>query len=188
MEASIITCRTDVNRAFYGMDVRPSLLLSAAFPQPRAAEPLYAALSEVIRDVRTINNNTGNGNISQLSTSTFNVSSSYRNLQDKHYLVGPSLFSQPFAPPSSSSSSALALVLSNEAVDRNFINQKPDLSSLNNNYSNQSSSNIEDGIEEQLTEEDLMSSFYKAPIQSNGSPSKSKYPLNEYDVYEEIRF
>ena len=28
MEASVIACRPDINRAFYGLDTKPSLLLS----------------------------------------------------------------------------------------------------------------------------------------------------------------
>lgn len=50
LEASVIASRPEVNRAFYGMDVRPSVLLSGAFPRPKGAEPLYEALSEVLAD------------------------------------------------------------------------------------------------------------------------------------------
>jgi hypothetical protein len=53
MEASIIATRPDINSAFYGMEVKPSLLLSGGFPRPKAAEPLYKALSEVLSDVET---------------------------------------------------------------------------------------------------------------------------------------
>jgi lipid-binding SYLF domain-containing protein len=51
LEASVIACRSDLNRAFYGMDVKPAVLLSGAFQRPKAADPLYTALSEVITDM-----------------------------------------------------------------------------------------------------------------------------------------
>ena len=44
LEASVISSRPDVNRIFYGMDVKPSSLLSGAIPRPRGAEPLYKGL------------------------------------------------------------------------------------------------------------------------------------------------
>jgi hypothetical protein len=70
MEASIIATRSDINRAFYGMDVKPSQLLSGAFQRPKAAEPLYKALSEVLSDVET---NRARANPRQYT----NVTSSY---------------------------------------------------------------------------------------------------------------
>ena len=48
LEASAITSRADINRAFYGMDVKPAALLSGVIPRPVAAEPLYQALAEVL--------------------------------------------------------------------------------------------------------------------------------------------
>ena len=48
LEASAITSRPDVNRAFYGLDVKPAALLSGGVPRPVAAEPLYTALAEVL--------------------------------------------------------------------------------------------------------------------------------------------
>jgi lipid-binding SYLF domain-containing protein len=51
LESSIIASRPDVNRSFYGMDVAPSVLLSGDYPRPKAAEPLYKALSEVMTSI-----------------------------------------------------------------------------------------------------------------------------------------
>lgn len=48
LEASVIAARSDVNRLFYGLEVSPSQLLSGVHPRPKAAEPLYAALDEVL--------------------------------------------------------------------------------------------------------------------------------------------
>jgi lipid-binding SYLF domain-containing protein len=48
LEASTIFSRADVNRNFYGMDVKPSALLSGEVQRPKAAEPLYKALTEVL--------------------------------------------------------------------------------------------------------------------------------------------
>ena len=52
LEASGIFCRPDVNRCFYGHDVKPSTLLSSAYPKPLGAEPLYRALSEVLAEAK----------------------------------------------------------------------------------------------------------------------------------------
>jgi hypothetical protein len=38
----------NIYRAFYGMDVSPASLLNGTFPRPKAADPLYSALSEVL--------------------------------------------------------------------------------------------------------------------------------------------
>eukprot|EP01038_Epipyxis_sp_PR26KG_P009363 gene9363-12614_t len=51
LEASIIASRPDVNRSFYGMEVKPADLLSGVHPRPKAAEPLYKALSEVLTNI-----------------------------------------------------------------------------------------------------------------------------------------
>ena len=48
LEASIINTRSDVNRQFYGMTVRPIDLLCGKHSRPKAAEPLYRALTEVM--------------------------------------------------------------------------------------------------------------------------------------------
>lgn len=48
LEASVIVSRPDVNRAFYGQSVSPSELLRGEYPRPRAAQPLYQALAEVL--------------------------------------------------------------------------------------------------------------------------------------------
>lgn len=48
LEASIINTRSDVNRQFYGMTVRPVDLLCGKHSRPKAAEPLYRALTEVM--------------------------------------------------------------------------------------------------------------------------------------------
>ena len=50
LEAAGINSRPDVNRAFYGEKISPSALLSGEYPNPRGAEPLYAALEEVMQD------------------------------------------------------------------------------------------------------------------------------------------
>ena len=52
LEASGIFCRDDVNRCFYGHDVKPATLLSSKYPKPLGAEPLYRALSEVLADAK----------------------------------------------------------------------------------------------------------------------------------------
>jgi len=48
LEASGIAVRPDVNRAFYGEKISPSVLLSGEYPPPLGAELLYQALDEVI--------------------------------------------------------------------------------------------------------------------------------------------
>lgn len=48
LEASVIAARPDVNRMFYGLEVSPRKLLKGEHPRPRAAEPLYQALNEVM--------------------------------------------------------------------------------------------------------------------------------------------
>lgn len=48
LEASGIASRPDVNRAFYGEKVTPSVLLSGEYPSPKGAAPLYKALDEVM--------------------------------------------------------------------------------------------------------------------------------------------
>lgn len=50
LEASVIAARPDVNRGFYGLEVSPAQLLGGQVARPRAAEPLYQALAEVLRD------------------------------------------------------------------------------------------------------------------------------------------
>ena len=49
LEATGIFCRPDVNRSFYGHDVNPAMLLSGNYPRPLGADPLYRALSEVLK-------------------------------------------------------------------------------------------------------------------------------------------
>ena len=53
LEASVIASRPDVNTAFYGLEIKPSVLLSGEFKRPKAAEPLYKALSEVLSGAET---------------------------------------------------------------------------------------------------------------------------------------
>ncbi len=48
LEASGIASRPDVNRAFYGEKISPSVLLSGDYPAPRGAELLYRALDDVV--------------------------------------------------------------------------------------------------------------------------------------------
>lgn len=48
LEASGISSRPDVNRAFYGEKVSPSVLLSGEYPRPKGAEPLYKVIDEVL--------------------------------------------------------------------------------------------------------------------------------------------
>eukprot|EP01038_Epipyxis_sp_PR26KG_P011820 gene11820-15818_t len=48
LEASGIISRPDVNRAFYGEKISPSVLLSGDYPQPKGAAPLYKALDEIL--------------------------------------------------------------------------------------------------------------------------------------------
>jgi len=50
LEASVIAARHDINRSFYGLEVSPAQLLGGELGRPRAAEPLYQALAEVLRD------------------------------------------------------------------------------------------------------------------------------------------
>lgn len=45
LEAMLITTRSDVNRRFYGRTVHPAELLLGAVPPPKAALPLYEALT-----------------------------------------------------------------------------------------------------------------------------------------------
>ena len=54
LEASIIASRPDINRAYYGLDVKPAILLSGAFQRPKGAEPLYRALSEILTQMEPI--------------------------------------------------------------------------------------------------------------------------------------
>lgn len=51
LEASMITIRESVNLAFYGENVDSRTLLSGQYPRPLAAEPLYAALVDVVNPV-----------------------------------------------------------------------------------------------------------------------------------------
>lgn len=57
LEASVIASRSDMNRSFYGMDVKPRVLLSGEFERPKAAEPLYQALNEVLSERNSVTNN-----------------------------------------------------------------------------------------------------------------------------------
>jgi lipid-binding SYLF domain-containing protein len=49
LEASVIACRPEVNRDFYGQDIKPTALLTGQQPRPTAAEPLYKALEEILK-------------------------------------------------------------------------------------------------------------------------------------------
>jgi lipid-binding SYLF domain-containing protein len=49
LEASVIACRPEVNRDFYGQDIKPTALLTGQYPRPVAAEPLYKALEEILK-------------------------------------------------------------------------------------------------------------------------------------------
>jgi len=51
LEASMITIRDSVNLAFYGEAVESRTLLSGEYPRPRAAEPLYKVLADVVNPV-----------------------------------------------------------------------------------------------------------------------------------------
>lgn len=48
LEASVFAVRQDINRNFYGTSVQPAALLNGSVPRPKAAEPLYHALQEVV--------------------------------------------------------------------------------------------------------------------------------------------
>jgi len=50
LEAAVLSSRPDINLAFYGQDIKPAVLLSGQHERPKAAEPLYRALSEVLTD------------------------------------------------------------------------------------------------------------------------------------------
>jgi len=52
LEASGIASRPDVNTAFYGEKVSVSSLLSGEYPKPKAAEPMYRTLNEVMNESR----------------------------------------------------------------------------------------------------------------------------------------
>eukprot|EP01034_Spumella_vulgaris_P021869 gene21869-27944_t len=51
LEATVIACRPDINRQFYGMEITPTLLLNGVQPRPKAAEPLYKALDDIMSAV-----------------------------------------------------------------------------------------------------------------------------------------
>lgn len=48
LEAAVIAARPAVNRAFYGESAPALTLLSGSYPRPKAADPLYLALDEVL--------------------------------------------------------------------------------------------------------------------------------------------
>ena len=50
-DGSVLFARSDLNYNFYGRQVSPQQLLCGAVPNPRAAEPLYTALSEALAQV-----------------------------------------------------------------------------------------------------------------------------------------
>jgi len=55
LEASVIQTRKKINRSFYGQDVKPSVLLSGAFPRPVGAAKFYQSLAELMDCCRSRN-------------------------------------------------------------------------------------------------------------------------------------
>lgn len=48
LEGSLVLVRPDVNKNFYGVNLKPSEILSNPAHRPVAARPLYQALAEVL--------------------------------------------------------------------------------------------------------------------------------------------
>ena len=188
LEASIINTRSDVNRQFYGMTVQPIDLLCGKHSRPKAAEPLYRALTEVMGKLGETNLDNGL-NLSNDEEELFSTSLSHMNASFR--IRSDNVYNNDFMTRSSLSSGKEEGVLHHDRSNADDTSSDHPAIICNDDLSLQTTRNLFDDVTVSVqlddlcdaTEPSLGDSDMSVTSSTTSSPTSSRRPRKLADSY-----